>query len=636
MIIPDWNKVKKQEKTIKIHYPEFYEYLMSNYPHDLPFIEKIYWYINLINEHPVCAVCGNRVTFKDSKHGYHRVCSLVCRNADPETKLKKQNTSINKYGSIENANKAKSEKIKHTLIDKYGSIENAYAERQEKVKQTNLERYGVEYALSMDNIKQKTKQTLIDKYGSIENAYAERLEKIKQTNLERYGVEHYMSTADFKEKSKNTCLERYGVEDGTITEEAKEKKKQTNLERYGVECSFQSDEVREKIKVTMLERYGVEYAQQNNDILKKSLETKKKWIIDKYPEILDVKYLNGEFHYVIQCAHPECNKCEQKNFLISSTHYWVRKNKTELCTHLLPIQQNRSTNTSIEIFIHSILDKYNVSYETNIRKIISPYELDIYIPSKKIAIECNGVRWHSTESNKSKDYHYNKYKKCLDEGIQLITFWEDQIIYKPDIIESMICSKLGIITNKIYARNCTIKEIDPDICSDFLERNHIQGKTSSKIKLGLYFNNELVSVMTFSNGNKCSGSKIKSESEWELNRFCSKQNNIVIGAASKLLKYFIKTYNPAKIISFACLDISNGDLYKQLGFEESNYSPGYWYVDSKTNKRYHRSTFTKARLVKDGYDPNMSESEIMAMRKFYKIYDCGRKKYVLELKKTYN
>ena len=591
MIIPDWNKVKKQEKTIKIHYPEFYNHLINNYPKDLSFIEKIYWYINNINDYPTCAVCGKRVTFKDSKHGYHKVCSLICRNANPETLKKKRETSIHRYGSIENANKSRVE---------------------------------------------KTKQTLIDKHGSVENAYSKRLEKVKQTNLKRYGVESYASTDEFKEKSKATCLEKYGEENVSKVDSIKEKVKQTNLKKYGVEYSFQSNEIQEKSKKTMLDRYGVEYAQQNKDINKKSLETKRKWVIDKYSEILDVKYLNDEFHYIINCPHPDCNKCEQKNFLISSTHYWVRKNKTEICTNLLPIQHNRSVNTSIEIFIHSVLDKYNIQYETNTRKIISPYELDVYIPSKKVAIECNGIRWHSTETNKSRSYHYEKYKKCLDRGVQLITFWEDQIIYKPDIIESMICSKLGIIENKIYARNCSVKEINSDICSDFLNKNHIQGKTSSKIKLGLYLNNELVSVMTFNNGNRCSGSKNKSENEWELSRFCSKQNNAVVGGASKLLNYFINTYSPSKIISFACLDISNGSLYKRLGFEESNYSEGYWYINSKDNKRYHRSTFTKAKLIQDGYDPDMTESEIMAMRKFYKIYDCGRIKFELTLNKTNN
>ena len=96
MTIPDWNKVKKQESTIKIHYPDFYNYLISNYPSNLPFIEKIYWYINNITSHPTCPICGNLVTFKDSKSGYHRVCSLKCRNADLKTIEKKKQTLINK------------------------------------------------------------------------------------------------------------------------------------------------------------------------------------------------------------------------------------------------------------------------------------------------------------------------------------------------------------------------------------------------------------------------------------------------------------------------------------------------------------------------------------------------------------
>ena len=520
MKIPDWNTTKKQEKTIKIHYPEFYKYLMQNYPSDLPFIEKIYWYINKINSHPTCKVCGSPVTFKDSKTGYHQVCSLKCRNADPDTIRKKQETLIKRFGSIED---------------------------------------------SKNYIKEKTKQTLIDKYGSVETSYHERMKKTKQTNLERYGVE---------------------------------------------------------------------YAQQNKYIANKSKISFQKRILEKYEHIIDTTLINDEINYIIKCPHPTCTKCEEKKYTIPSSLYWTRYNRpTEMCTILAPIKKCQNSGTGIELVIRSILDKYDIVYETNVRNIISPLELDIYIPSKKLAIECNGIRWHSTRiGNKSYKYHQNKYLKCMELGIQLITFWEDQITYKYDIIESIIKSKLGIIDNVIFARKCVVKEIDKSLCSNFLNENHIQGEDKSLIKLGLFYNNALISVMTFNKGYKCSGSKIKSNNEWDLNRFCTLTDTRVVGGASKLLNHFIKMILPNSIVSYACLDISDGNLYKKLGFDEVNTSIGYWYVDSKTYKRYHRSTFTKAKLIKEGYDPNMTENEIMMMKNYYKIYDCGRKKYVLKLK----
>ena len=182
------------------------------------------------------------------------------------------------------------------------------------------------------------------------------------------------------------------------------------------------------------------------------------------------------------------------------------------------------------------------------------------------------------------------------------------------------------------------KEIDSKTCNSFLDTNHIQGKSSSNIKLGLYYGDELVSVMTFGkprinmgdNHNNC---------QWELIRFCSKLNTRVVGGASKLLNYFIKHYDPDTIISFSSNDISNGNLYKQLGFKSDyKYQQSYWYVEPGTLKRYHRSSFTKAEIVKRGWmekvDDSRTEQKVMKSRGFFCIYDSGQFKWILNLKKT--
>ena len=82
------------------------------------------------------------------------------------------------------------------------------------------------------------------------------------------------------------------------------------------------------------------------------------------------------------------------------------------------------------------MDENGIPYETNNRTILGGKELDIYIPSKQIAIECNGIYWHSYD-NKPIKYHINKYTECLNKGIQLITIWEDWIIHKPEIVRSI-------------------------------------------------------------------------------------------------------------------------------------------------------------------------------------------------------
>ena len=338
----------------------------------------------------------------------------------------------------------------------------------------------------------------------------------------------------------------------------REKTKQTCIERYGVENAMQTDIVKETLKRTMLERYGVEHQSQLKSIRMKIQQSRRKIEMEKHPFIIGY---TSDGDWVCKCPHEDCNKCKEKTFVIAPLIYSGRQNdKIEICTNLLPVGKDNTKNTTIEIFVANILDKYNIEYKSNYRKIINPKELDIYIPDKNIAIECNGIRWHN-DKYKSNTYHINKYKQCKEKGIQLLTIWEDWIITKPDIIESIITNKLGLNNNIIYARKCEIKEVNPSICSNFLHNNHIQGRSASTIRLGLYYNNELVSLMTFSPPRVNMGSK-NHKQQWELVRFCNKLNTRVIGGASKLLSHFIKSYNPTSIVSFSMNDISDGNLYK--------------------------------------------------------------------------
>jgi len=255
-------------------------------------------------------------------------------------------------------------------------------------------------------------------------------------------------------------------------------------------------------------------------------------------------------------------------------------------------------------------------------------ELDIYIPDLKLAIEYNGLYWHN-ELYKSKIYHKEKTEMCEKNDIQLLHIWEDDLNYRPDIIKSTLLNKLNK-SNKIYARKCILKEIkDNSIVRDFLFENHIQGFVGSNVKLGLYYNNELVSLMTFGKTRKHMGNT-SIEGEYEMIRFCNKKVTSVIGGASKLLKYFIRNYNPHKIITYADRSYSKGNLYTKIGFTfEHDTEPNYYYVSRDVRKS--RFNYRKDVLVSEGYDSDKSEHEIMLERNIYRIYDAGHKKYILNL-----
>ena len=278
-------------------------------------------------------------------------------------------------------------------------------------------------------------------------------------------------------------------------------------------------------------------------------------------------------------------------------------------------------NSKKEKEVVSFVKSLNVDVIENNRTIVSPLELDIYIPSHKLAIEFDGLYWHN-EVNKPNNYHLNKTVGCEKQGIQLIHIFEDEWLCKKDIVKSRIINILGLNKHRIYARKCVIKEVSPSESTIFLDINHLQGATAGSIKLGLYHDNELVSLMTF-------GSRpMFSSSECELIRFCNKLDTSVIGGADKLLKYFIKTYQPKEITSYADRRWSQGGLYEKLGFEFiHNSTPNYYYLINK--QRHTKFGFRKHILVREGFDPAKSEHEIMLERGIYRIYDCGVKKYQL-------
>lgn len=255
----------------------------------------------------------------------------------------------------------------------------------------------------------------------------------------------------------------------------------------------------------------------------------------------------------------------------------------------------------------------------NGRTVLDGKELDIYVPERKLAIEFDGVFWHN-ENNKDRDYHLLKTEACERKGIRLVHVFEDEWASKRHVWESMIDNLLNATKAKIYARKCLIMEVPADVSVSFLEENHLQGHCPSSIKLGLYFNGELVSLMTFGKSRHFIGN---GKYQYELLRFCNKLGTTVIGGASKLLKHFIEEYKPQSIISYADRRWSNGNLYRQLGFEFLHYSkPNYYYVIG--NKRKNRFNYRKSMLVKKyGCPESMSERDFCLSQKWYRIYDCG-------------
>lgn len=264
------------------------------------------------------------------------------------------------------------------------------------------------------------------------------------------------------------------------------------------------------------------------------------------------------------------------------------------------------------------------------RKIISPYELDLYFPDKKIAIEYNGIRWHSEKFREDKNYHLMKTEMCEEKGVKLIHIFEDEWISKREIVKSRLRNIFGVTPNRIYARQCDIREVSYKESKMFLDKCHIQGNCVSKYRYGLYYNNELVSIMTFGKPRKNLNGR-QTEGTYEMLRFCNKLNTTVVGGASKLLKCFIKNINPNEVISYSDRRWGTGDMYKRLGFTlDHTAKPSYFYVVK--GKRENRFAYRKDTLVRQyGCPEDMSEHEFMQSKGWYRIYDCGTKVWKMHI-----
>lgn len=266
----------------------------------------------------------------------------------------------------------------------------------------------------------------------------------------------------------------------------------------------------------------------------------------------------------------------------------------------------------------------------NDRTIIKPLELDIVIPEKKIAIEFDGLFWHSQLNDTPKNYHLAKTEACTDAGYRLIHVFENEWNTKKKIVKARLRHILGCsATLSIGARKTEIREVSREDKRAFLEACHIQGDCRSKYNYGLFYKNRLVAIMTFSELRVALGNTGKTG--FELTRFCQLRNVNVIGAASKLLKHFMGLFPNSEITSYADRRWSNGNVYEKLGFALDHISPpNYWYF--KSGQFYHRFSFMKGALHKklDAFDPSLTEWDNMKNNGWNRIFDCGNLVYVIK------
>lgn len=398
---------------------------------------------------------------------------------------------------------------------------------------------------------------------------------------------------------------------------------------------FAREDIKQKIKATNLLRYGVQNPMQNKKIAAKSSANLMKYnlternlkrgynvLSQKTAQTFTLELLT-DFENYSGITNGTIYKFRCKVCNTEFDYKWNNsKNLKYACPHCHPYYRSRGEE-EIANFIKSL----NVDALLNDRILLKDAvnsELDVYIPSRNLAIEFNGLYWHSEAQGKDRYYHLDKTIACAEQGTQLIHIFEDEWENKQQIVKARLRHLLRATKYKIQARKCEIKEVANIVSSKFLNKYHLQGAINAPINLGLFYRNRLVALMSFGKP------RFNKNYKYELLRYCTIANFSILGGAGKLLNYFIRRYD-GSIISYADRRWSNGGLYKKIGFKELKPSqPAYFYVNE--DGRHNRVKFQKHKLQDklNNYDPNLSESENMYQNGYNRIWDCGNLVFALD------
>jgi very-short-patch-repair endonuclease len=328
------------------------------------------------------------------------------------------------------------------------------------------------------------------------SASAHRKEKVKQTLQDRYGVTNASNISGVQQKKIDTCCKNHGVDFPQQKSTIRDKTFKTMQHKFGVDYPYQNELINKQRKETLFNNYGVHNPSQNLNIQNKKIETN----FAKF----------GQKHFnTVEIAHA-VEYLENKEWMYDQ-HYTQQKsllqisNELNCCdgtvgrylrSHELETQHFFQSTGEREVseFINSV----NIKTINNTRNIISPYELDIYLPEHNLAIEYNGLYWHSEQQGKDRNYHKKKHDLCKEQGIQLITIFEDEWQQKQEQVKNKIISLLNKDNRKIiYARKTNIINVTTKNKSCFFEHNHIQGNGPGSINIGLDYEGTLVACMSF-------------------------------------------------------------------------------------------------------------------------------------------
>jgi len=547
------------------------------------------------------------------------------------------------------------ERIRTIFVDlgfERKSIEKIVKAREIKY----LEHYGVRNPSQAKEVKESKINTCQERYDKGNPFQVEEIkDQIVETNIEKYGYKCSLKNLDIKEKAINTLKLKLGVDNPSKSKEIQEKKKKNHKEKTGYDYLFETPKfieenkkrgnpaqnsiIQQKISNTNLNRYGFPCALQNEEIILKRIKTRLENKAERIIPILkNIGYELLESYSGLETKEGSKHLKWKKYKLRHNCGHVFQDDifRMPRCSKCYPIEECRS---QLEYIIENYIKELGEKTEHGEKILIDKknkkhYDIDVFIPNKNIGFEINGLYYHSIHNLgknniNDKQYHSKKNFLAKEQNINLYFIWEHMDL---NIVYSKIKLILNKIDLKIQARKTIFKEISKEETNIFLNNNHLYGSAIFTKAYGLFYNEEIIQVITYL--------KTKDTNTIEIKRSASKTNLQIIGGFSKLLKNSlveIKKLGYNKLITYADKDWSP-DPYQTVYFKNNfcflgDTGPSLFFT-KKFKQVFSRQKFQKHKLQKlfpETYQENLTEIENLALQKIYPFYTSGNWKFSLDI-----
>lgn len=534
---------------------------------------------------PACRVCGNNSKWLAGKRSYALSCSRACSKVDPSRRAKRESTLLARYG-VRNVSQ--------------------YDEVKQRKRETTRRNHGVDYPAQNKALFKKQLDTM----------------------RERHGVEHAMQREDFRVRAKETIRHRYGTK-GLGCDAISNTKAETNFERYGTKHPSQNRDIKDQKLTTMRERWGVDNPSQHPDIQQRKSNT----FMERYgvpsasyikigAEIMQILLDKDQFSKAINGLTAK-EASERLNVSIPTI---LEKSKMHECRSLL---RKGYLFSSYEEKILGLIGNLGEPISMHDRTIITPNELDFYLPTRNLAIEVGSAYFHSECNGKDRSYHYSKWKRCTDRGIVLLQLFDDDLHDHWDLTKSKILRLLGKSELKIVGARALDLAIPTH--SDerrFLNQWHSKGWSPRRNHVvGAWYEGKMVAIMTIHiAGNRAT-----------IERYASDISYSLPGCFSRMLKYWAKLANfHGTIETWSDNRLGDGKVYSSSGFASTRVSaPGYWYFKNgglENRVNYQRHKLQKIFNLTDVENrKELTEFDIMKNQGYSRLWDAGHTKWIKEI-----